>query len=525
MTQDKFAKTVSRNSLYSGIYYVWYLGSRLLITPLVLAYITIQEYGLWSYCFVVLGYLALSAFGFNNTYIRYTAYYRSRGEDEKVNELISTGLITMMSIATVLFAVLWFIVPWLIRMLGIDAELHDTATGLLIGTAAIFVVNMGAAGYQYILEGEQQIALVRKIQIVATVLEIVLIVVFLKAGFGVMSLLMAYIVRSSTSILLSIFFAHRVLPFLRISPAFYSKDVLKKFTGYGNQMNLLGLLALLINSLDRVFITRMLHLEAVGIYEVGRKLPGMGLMLPASMAGSLMPAASHLDGSQQFERLKNVYLVSTRYIMIISALPFSFLIMLAPQVIEIWVGKGYEQSTMIMQVLATGTFINLFTAIGTSCVRGIGKPIYEIKYMLVSLFLILILMPVMIYKMGLIGAACAFSFSQMVGSVYFIIIANRLFGTSYSKFLSQIVVPVIIIFSLSIPSYFLCRFLWTLGEVSRWSGLGILSMVFAFYLFCVLLTFCLLQRYLLSGKERGRIRSAPLPVLLSGVWKKMWRCV
>jgi len=94
--KENLAKTLSKNSLFTVIYNVWYLGSRLVLTPIILSYVTIEEYGLWSYCFVVLSYLALTAFGFNSTYIRYTADYRSRNENDKISELISTGLITMM---------------------------------------------------------------------------------------------------------------------------------------------------------------------------------------------------------------------------------------------------------------------------------------------------------------------------------------------------------------------------------------------------------------------------------------------
>jgi hypothetical protein len=86
--KENISKTVSRNSLFTVIYNGWYLGSRLVLTPVILSYVTIEEYGLWSYCFVVLSYLATTAFGFNNTYIRYTADYRSRNENEKLNELV-----------------------------------------------------------------------------------------------------------------------------------------------------------------------------------------------------------------------------------------------------------------------------------------------------------------------------------------------------------------------------------------------------------------------------------------------------
>lgn len=510
MNKNELGKTISRNSLFSGIYYVWYLGSRLALTPLVLVYITIEEYGLWSFCFVVLGYLALSAFGFNNTYIRYAAYYRSREENEKLNELLSTGLITMTFISIIMFAVFWSLIPWLLDLLGINPELHETAKGLLIGTAAIFVLNLGVSGYQYILEGEQQIVLVRKIQIATTVVEILLIIVFLKAGLGVISLLCAYVVRSSITILLSMFFAHRVFPFLHVGFAYYSREALEKFMGFGNQMNLLGILSFLTNSIDRIFITRMLHLEAMGIYEVGRKLPGMGMMFPASIAGALMPAASHLDGSLQQDRLNKIYLVSTRYIMVIAGIPFAFMIIFAPRIIDVWVGTGYAQSAMVMQILALGTFVNLFTVIGTSCMRGLGRPVYEIKYMIVSLVLIIALTPVMIYYHGLIGAAGAYSIAQTVGSIYFLIIVGRIFKTTYSSFSEQVVTPVVIIFLLGMVPFVLCNSLWQMEELSRWQNFGVLVFSFAIYIIVILGSVVLFHKQILSSKEIEKISSLPI---------------
>lgn len=521
--KDNLAKTVSRNALFTVIYNVWYLGSRLILTPLILAHVTIEEYGLWSYCFVVLSYLALTAFGFNNTYIRYAADYRSRNENDKLNELLSTGLITMVSFSVVLFAVFRLLIPRLLDILGIDPGLHETARGLLLGTAVIFVLNFSLAGYQSVLEGEQRIALVRKIHLGASVIEIALIIIFFKAGLGVFSLLWAYVVRFSLVIVMSIFFAYRVFPFLKVSIFLYRKDALKKFLGFGNQMNLLGLLSLLINSVDRIFITRILHLEAVGLYEIGRKLPNIGLMLPSAMAGTMMPAASHLEGSAQHDRLKRVYLSSTRYLMILSSMPYAFLIFFAPRIIEVWVGKGYSHSIAVMQILALGTYINLFTGIGTACVRGIGKPVYEIKYMVLSAVLILALAPLLIHYQGIIGAAWAYCIAQSAGSIYFLFLANRLFELPWTRFLGQILPPAAVIFILGLPSLVLCNVLWPFGEASRWAGLGILAVTGLFYCAVVFAALTLFQEKIFSRDEIKKISSIPFPAPLNRVWGKMWR--
>jgi O-antigen/teichoic acid export membrane protein len=521
--KENLAQTVSKNSLYTVIYNVWYLGSRLVLTPIILSYVTIEEYGLWSYCFVVLSYLATTAFGFNNTYIRYTADYRSRNENEKLNELLSTGLITMIGFSAVIFCGLWFLIPSLVTLLGIDTALNETARMLLLGTAAIFVLNSSLAGFQFILEGEQKIVLVRKILLAASVIEIALVILFFEAGFGVFALLWAFVVRLAVTILLCIFFAYREFPFLRISLKLYRKEAFKAFFGFGNQMNLLGFLTLLINSLDRIFITRILHLQAVGIYEIGRKLPNMGLMLPGAIAGTLMPAASHLEGSSQQQRLKRLYLASTRYLMMLSSVPYAFLIFFAPQIIETWVGPGYGESVFVMQILAAGTFVNLFTGIGTACARGIGKPKYEIQYMTISTFIILATAVPLIHRLGVAGGAWAYCIGQTLGSVYFLWLANRLFEISWSRFAKKVLPPVVMMFAMGLPSSMLCNFLWPLAEHSRWLKLGVLAVVGIFYVMISLLVLNLFQQLLLSNDERKKISTLPIPGTVNGIWKKLWR--
>ncbi len=520
--KDDIARIVSRNSLYSALYNFWYLGSRLLLTPLILSFVGIDQYGLWSYCFVVLSYLSLTAFGFNSTYIRYAADYRSRNENEKLNELLSTGLLTMLALSIAVFPLFVLLIPRLLVLLGIDAGLHATARGLLLGTAAIFFLNFCLAGYQNILEGEQRIALVRKIHFAASVVEIILIIVLFYAGWGVFALLWAYAARFALVIACCVFFAYRVFPFLKLRISLFRKASLKQFLGFGNQMNLLGLLSLVINSADRIWIARLLNLEAVGIYEVGRKLPNIGLMLPSSMAGTLMPAASHLTGSAQNERLRHVYLSSTRYLMLLSTLPYVMLVFFARQIIEVWVGPGFEQAHTVMQLLALGTFVNLLTGIGTACVRGMGKPGYEIEYMAISVALILGLLPVALPRMGLTGAAWAYCIGQVIGSLYFLWRTRALFSVSGIEFARKVLPPVAAIFLCVLPALALCRWVWPTPMTSRWTGLCWLILIGTAYLVTVVLILLTCKRRLLSADEIRWLSVLPLPRALRPAWSRLW---
>ncbi len=175
-----------------------------------------------------------------------------------------------------------------------------------------------------------------------------------------------------------------------------------------------------------------------------------------------------------------------------------------------------------MQILAFGTFINLFTGIGTAFVRGIGKPRFEIQYMAVSAVLIVALLPILIHSRGIVGAALAYSIAQTVGSIYFLYLANRLFDIRWSMFIRRVMIPVVLIFALIIPTYFLCNIIWLFGEDSRWTGLGIIGITFAFYSLINTVVFNLLKYKLFTGGERERISKLPMPGPLKSLWKRLW---
>ena len=49
---------------------IYYLGTRFLLTPITLAYVTLDEYGIWAACFILISYMGMSSMGIANVYVR-----------------------------------------------------------------------------------------------------------------------------------------------------------------------------------------------------------------------------------------------------------------------------------------------------------------------------------------------------------------------------------------------------------------------------------------------------------------------
>ncbi len=515
-------KKVYRNAFYSGAYHLWYLGTRLLITPLVLTYVSLEEYGLWAYCFVLLGYIGLAANGFSGAYLKYGAHHRATGNNQGINVLLSTGVITLLALSLILAPLLYWTLPYFLHWLITDPSLLESGWTLLLGAGIIFIINFTLSGFQNILEGDQRTDLVRKIHFAASILELALMVALLQMGLGVMALLIAYGARFVLILCLNIFWAYRLFPFLSLRFSLFSRKVLKQFFVFGGQIQLIGVITLLMHSLDRLVLSKVLGMEAVGMYEVGRKLPNTGMALPSSMAGVLMPAAANLQSRNEPDRIKKLYLHATRYLMMISVLPYLFLMFYSPQIISVWLGGDFAVSANVMQVLALGILVNLTTGIGTACVRGLGQPIMEIRYLLVSLAIFALTLFPAISKLGMVGVAYAFTIAQTIGSIVFLIQANQSFQVTGREFFSFVIKPLAIAFFAFLPVCFLGHWVWAVYVPGRAMGLIILAALFCASLLAVGGTLWFGKEYFLLKNEVLRVRAWLATIQIFPSKNKQW---
>jgi len=279
----------------------FYIASRLALTPFILHHVPLDEFGLWSICFVILSYAGLGVFGINNAYVRYTAQYYAQGRPEQISRIVSTGVISMSLFCLGVFAAIALLMPFLMNHFSIDPHLRDLAKVLIVGTAFAFLLDLALGGFRGALEGLQEIALIQFVWLLVTSLEVGLIAAFLLWGTGVTGLLYAYLIKTLVEMGACTVLAFVKLPELRVGVRFFSKESLRELFGFGSKIQILGFLGIFMNTFDRLAATAIVGLEAAGIIEIGRKFPFSGRSISQSAANPLMPAASSLGGRWENE--------------------------------------------------------------------------------------------------------------------------------------------------------------------------------------------------------------------------------
>jgi O-antigen/teichoic acid export membrane protein len=153
----------------------------------------------------------------------------------------------------------------------------------------------------------------------------------------------------------------------------------------------------------------------------------------------------------------------------------SFVMFNASRITGSWLGAGFAEAAGLVSVMVAGSMVNLLTGIGSSFVRGIGKPEMEMKYALLSAFLNGAYCLLFVKGYGAYGAAWAISAASIIASVYFLMYFHLTEGIINRDYVRNILsVPLAISVLCNLPVMLMNDHMWP-GVFDSRSGLAVLA--------------------------------------------------
>lgn len=486
---------------------VLYILTRFFLPPLTLSFVTLEEYGIWASCFILIGYLGMSASGISNVYVRYVAEYHARGERDKINRLLSTGLSVMVSVSVVLLAIIWFTLPSIIRTFNIPESLSHTGFVLIFVTAATFMLDLTFGAFTYVLNGLQKMVQGTVVWVVTFLIEAALIVTLLLSGFGIYSLLWAFVVRYVISTAANVWLCKRALPGLSLSPRHFDKNVLKLFYGYGAIVQASSFLGMFLYSIEKLIAGVFIGVGATGIIDVGEKLPVMASQIPATMNGIFLPAMSHMNTLEQKGELAKLYLKGARYMNMLMGVLLGMLAAFSTPFITAWVGSDpkFNTAAIILMIVCVPYQMNELTGPCSAFHRSTGKPARELVYPISQLCFVLLTVGIGFATLGKsVTVICgAIAISMVASALVYTTYTNRFLGITTSEFAAKVLAPGFAPYAMGFVLAWLTRPLFVFTTGSRWKTLGLLGVCGVVY---TPLALGFLYRFMCEWGEREFLR-------------------
>jgi O-antigen/teichoic acid export membrane protein len=485
-------KKIIKNTIYNSIGRIWLMLVTLLLTPYILHKLGVQVFAVWSLVFVVANYLGVLDFGIRTSFAKYIAEYHTKEDQNSINAVINCGIIFYLAFSLFIIGLALILRGPIISLLKIPTLIHEESMFAILGMVLILSLNNTFSTFEAVLVGLQRMDVQNKIMVFASVFNVIGTFLFLEKGFGIKGLVINYGIVSLIVAVLNAYFSYRLLPYIRIGLSGMNKEIFRRLFNYGIKMQICNFAAIIYLQADKVILSHFLGLNFVTFYELGQKAANAIRTLPILLLSALVPAVSELEASNDKEKLKELYERGSKYISLL-VFPLIFLsIIVASDLINLWVGDKFNLAVLSFQILIIGYGINVLTGMGTSVVRGIGKPEYETRYAVLTLFLQLTLSIVLVQVWGYKGILVSVLSTSIASALYFLLTFHRLLKLDFKPFARVIYVkPLLsslIAFTITFGlSYHLQGLVFLQGKLGHSISLFLESLVFLM-LFIILIT-------------------------------------
>ncbi len=229
----------------------------------------------------------------------------------------------------------------------------------------------------------------------------------------------------------------------------------KPLLRFGSWMTVSNVLSPLMVVLDRFLIGALISLTAVAYYATPYEAVTKLLVLPAALVGVLFPTFSAITSDTQRAGLR-LYNASIKALTI-TLFPLCLLVViLAREILGLWLGPDFaSRSSLVLQLLTVGVFINGLAAVPFALIQGTGRPDITARVHLVELPVYLAALWLLLHEWGITGAAIAWTSRTAIDAVVLFVIVRRSYKTqdaSPDRFIGLLVAALLT--TLAIPASF-----------------------------------------------------------------------
>jgi O-antigen/teichoic acid export membrane protein len=422
------AKGLARNSVFALAAQLWRIGSRFILTPIILAVIGLEGYGAWTLIFTICAYVNVVDANFGVAYTKFTAEYDAKGDYDQLARIIGSGMVLIGSIGAVGLFVVWLFRNPILAALGVPANMVVDAGHALLIVMVCVLMRMSVGCVFQVLTGLQRLDLRHKLGILASAVEFVVSLVLLYRHWGLLGLAMGHFCGQLISTVAAWWACHRLCPQLRISPFNCDRMGFRAMFSLGGRFQFLAVMQLLINQGTKLVMSGLLGVSMLAIAEIASKLLSLGVAIGGTVIAPVMPAFSNLRALGSKVREQALYERGSLIAAMVCIPTFAFLAIFADRLVPLWTGKDFPLSIWTVRVMFPVACLSMLTGMGTAALRGRGSIRLEFLYALIGVLLLVVLYPLGYWFWGYQGMIIAEVISGLVSTCWFLIAFARTEG-------------------------------------------------------------------------------------------------
>ena len=437
-------KIIAKNTVYNLLGNVIPIMFAIVFIPPLIKGLGNERFGILSIAWMIIGYFSFFDFGIARGLTKIVAERIGANATEQIPKIFWTSIFFIALVSLIISIGLYFLIPSLANIFKISKNLQPETVKIFYILALSIPLVTTMAGLRGFLEAYQKFA---TISIMRTILGI-----FTFLG----PLLVLIITNSLFWIIVFLIFSRIIIWFL------YLYNCIKTFQGVRNEIKIdidsikpvlkfsmwitIGnILVPIIFYSDRFLIGALISAAAITFYVTPFEVVSRLMVIPSAMSGVLFPVFSASFLSNR-DIAKKIFLRAVKLIFLIMYPSILLIMTFSHEGIYLWLGSEFaSKSTLILQLLALGVFMNSISLIPTNFFEGIGRPKIPTLIITVEVPLYLFSMWFAINHFGINGAAFVFMISASINATILYILAYKLYSIRFtSRRKEMIIVPFLL---------------------------------------------------------------------------------
>jgi O-antigen/teichoic acid export membrane protein len=417
--------TLNRNTLKANFAFNVFgmaipIAVALMTVPIYISYIGAARYGVLSIIWILLGYFGFLDFGLSRASANALAKLAHASRKVRADVLV-TSLYLNLLLGVVGGVILYYAGRMLLHHLislsdTISAEVEAAFPWIacMLPLALLGGVARGA------IESRERFFTVNVLDLTGTILgQTIPIICAIVLGPSLTVVIPAAFFARAISVGLSLVCVVKIerLNSMRISDHSHIRGLL----AFGVWASVTGVIGPLLTSIDQLLVGSTLGAVAVAHYAVPMTLVGRSQIVATALARALFPRFSRLPPREALVLAEKA----------IISLGYGFGAICAPAIIvggpfiSMWMGGDFaSHATPVFEILLIGAWINGMAFIPYSFLEGQGRPDLVAKLHALELLPFIVVLWLLLHRLGLIGAAVAWSGRVAVDAALLLTVAR-----------------------------------------------------------------------------------------------------
>lgn len=380
-----------------------------IMTPVFVHNLGKYDYGLWEMIGAVIGYMGILDLGLRPAISRYAAKHHAEQDSQALESLYMSAFAFMMLVGVLLFAFFFCWGFWFSGAIAPEGEAYQKYTLFLIIIGAHLLISFPGYVAESYLEGLQKYYLKNNITIINSIVGSTLLYLFITPGNGLVLLAGINAIGVSIKYLLFMWLLSRpAFGAIRARWRSYSWQRLKELIVFGFKSFVQGIATRVENATDVLVIGLIMGPAMVPFYSIPANLTQHIRGLGWTLTHAFMPLFSGLSAKEENDIIRQLFLLSSRYVVsILLAMGIGALLLGVP-FISVWLGPEFgKKAEWLIVFLVFFTVLPFINPFASRYLTAINKHGIFAKLTPIAAVINITLSLVLVHPYGLEGVAFA----------------------------------------------------------------------------------------------------------------------